>query len=74
MMPNVDDVIAYESGQMDEDEAIEFFQGLINSGAILHLQGSYQRTAQMLMDNGMCLTPSEFAEGERVAAEAAAHG
>ncbi len=65
-----DQIFAYENGEMDEQEAIEFFQGLINTGTAWELQGAYGRTARMLILNGMCLTASEYAEGERVANEA----
>lgn len=73
MMPNVNDIISYENGEMTEDEAIEFFQGMINSGVVWQLQGAYGRTANHLIANNICLSASEFIEGEKVAAEAA-HG
>ena len=69
-MPNVNDIIDYENGEMDEARAIEFFQGMINSGVVWQLQGSYGRTAQMLIDNDICLTASEYAAGQQVAEEA----
>jgi aspartate-semialdehyde dehydrogenase len=47
-------IIAYESGELDEDAVIELFQHLIDTRKILHLQGSYQRTAQALIANGTC--------------------
>lgn len=68
-MPNVNDIIAYENGEMDEAEAIEFFQGMIVSGVVWQLQGSYGRTAKMLIDNDICLTASEFIESQKVAEE-----
>ncbi len=68
-MPNITDIIDYESGEMDEERAVDFFQGMINSGIVWQLQGAYGRTAHMLIENGMCLTASEFAAGERVANE-----
>ena len=68
-MPNVSNIIAYENGEMDEESAIEFFQGMINSGVVWELQGSYGRTAKMLIDNGMCLTASEYNEAQRVSQE-----
>lgn len=48
----VTDIMNYEEGKMPEDEVIPFFQRLVQTGAIWHLQGSYQRTAQMLIDAG----------------------
>jgi hypothetical protein len=48
----VDDIIRYESGEMDETEAIAFFGRLVSSGTIMVLQGSYQRGALALMRDG----------------------
>ena len=70
VMPSVNDVIAYENGEMDESEAIEFFQGMINSGVVWQLQGAYGRTAMSLIEVGACLSASDFAEDERVSNEA----
>ena len=53
-MPHVDKIMAYEAGEMTEDEVIEFFQGLIDSGLCWQLQGHYGRTAQSLIENGYC--------------------
>lgn len=49
----VNKIIAYENGEMDETEVIEFFTDLITSGAIYHLQGSYQRMAHDLVRAGL---------------------
>jgi hypothetical protein len=49
----VDKVIAYESDEMDEDEMIEFFQELVDSGAAWTLQGHYGRTAMALIERGL---------------------
>lgn len=46
-------IIAYESGELDEDEMIDLFQDLISSGTIYHLQGHYGRTAQSFIDAGL---------------------
>jgi len=70
MMPNVNDIIDFENGEMDEERAIEFFQGMINSGVVWQLQGSYGRTAMALIEGGHCLTASEYAAGQQVAEEA----
>ena len=52
---DIDKIIAYENGQLDEDETIELFQGLIDSGAAWTLQGHYGRTATALIDAGHCI-------------------
>ena len=48
MMPNVNDVIRFENGEMDEDEVYEFLSGLVESGVIFQLQGFYGRAAAAL--------------------------
>ena len=51
--PNlVDQIIQFESGEMEEDEVIDFFQTLVDTGMAWTLQGSYGRTAQSLIDAG----------------------
>jgi hypothetical protein len=51
-------IMRYESGEMDGDEMVAFFQELIDSGFAWELQGSYGRTAQHLIDTGLC-TPKQ---------------
>jgi hypothetical protein len=45
-------MIAYEGGEMDEEEVVEFFQELLDRRLINSLQGSYQRTAALLLELG----------------------
>ena len=49
----VDDIMDYESGQMDDERFIAFFQKLVDCGAAWTLQGSYGRTAQDLLEQGL---------------------
>jgi hypothetical protein len=49
----VDRIIDYESGLMEEQEAVEFFQDLVDSGLAWTLQGHYGRTASRLIDAGL---------------------
>lgn len=49
----VDLIFAYENGEMDEEEVIDFFQRLLDTGIINHLQGSYQRMAMEFMRSGL---------------------
>ncbi len=53
----VTDIMNYEEGKMDEDEVIPFFQRLVDTGVIWHLQGAYQRAAQNLIDRGEISIP-----------------
>ena len=62
-MPNVNDIIAYENGDMQEEEMIQFFQGLIDSGAAWTLQGHYGRMAQNLIEDGVCTLPEDNEDG-----------
>lgn len=48
----VDDIVRYESGEMPETEAVAFFGRLVETGTIMHLQGSYQRGALALIRDG----------------------
>lgn len=47
-------IVAYESGEMNEDAVIELFQHLIDTGMAWSLQGSYGRTATALINAGHC--------------------
>ena len=52
-------IMDFESGQITDDEKIiEGFQYLIDSGTINGLQGSYQRAAASLINQGLC-TPAK---------------
>lgn len=50
-------VMAFESGDLDEDAIIEGFQHLIDSGTVWSLQGTYGRTALALIEGGLCTNP-----------------
>lgn len=47
-------IIDFEQGEMEsEDEVLDFFQDLINTGMAWRLQGSYGRMAASLIDQGL---------------------
>lgn len=50
-------IIAYENGGLDEDEVIELFQHLVDSGLAWSLQGSYWRMAMALIEAGEVIEP-----------------
>ena len=54
-MDQVSQIMAFESGELDEDQTIELFQSLINSGLAWQLQGSYGRMASELIRSGYCV-------------------
>ena len=51
---SVDQLVAYEDGDLDIDETIELFQALIDTGLAWQLQGHYGRVAKSLLDDGYC--------------------
>jgi hypothetical protein len=48
----VDRMAAYEAGEMNEEETVEFFQELLDRRMINSLQGTYQRIAALLLELG----------------------
>jgi hypothetical protein len=55
----VDAIIALESGALGTAETIELFSQLIKTGVIHSLQGSYQRMAQQMIDDGVLSSDGE---------------
>jgi hypothetical protein len=49
----MDQIIAYENGDLDEDGTVELFQYLVDSGLAWSLQGSYGRMAMRLIEAGL---------------------
>ncbi len=50
----VDNIMAWESGELDNEATIKFFQYLIDTGQAWTLQGCYGRTARGLIKAGYC--------------------
>lgn len=50
---DVDSIIRYEEGEMNDDETIVFFQKLVDSGMAWKLQGSYGRAAEAMINDGL---------------------
>jgi hypothetical protein len=57
-MDEVSSIIAFESGELEEDDVISLFQRLLDSGLVWSLQGSYGRMATALIEEGL-ITPSQ---------------
>ncbi len=51
-----DKIIAYETGELTDQETIELFQELIDNGMAWSLQGHYGRTATAMLKHGLCKT------------------
>jgi len=45
-------IIAFESGELDQEATVELFQHLVKTGLAWSLQGSYGRTARALIKAG----------------------
>ena len=56
---NVSFIMAFESGELTEDEVVAGFQDGINSGLVWRLQGSYGRMAVRLIEAGLCSPKGE---------------
>ena len=58
--PSVETLIAYEQGELDGQQTIDFFAGLIRSGMAYRLQGSYGRAADFFVRNGIISDTGEI--------------
>lgn len=54
----VDKIIAFEQDELTDDEVVELFQHLIDTGQVWHLQGAYGRGAIRLIRSGLCSAPT----------------
>jgi hypothetical protein len=50
-------IMAFEGGEVSEEELVEGFQHLIDTGQAWTLQGFYGRTAAALIEAGLCSDP-----------------
>ena len=58
-MTEIDDIMAFEGGEMSEKDMIKMFQRMVNTGAVWKLQGSYGRQAQSLLEAGLIKYPTK---------------
>jgi hypothetical protein len=49
----VDRLIAYDEGQITDDQEVAFFEHLVETGTCWQLQGHYQRVAATLIEAGL---------------------
>ena len=46
-------IVAYEQGDLTDEQTFQLFQELVDSGLIMNLQGHYQRLAAQLLEAGL---------------------
>ena len=51
-MNKIDMIIAYESGELSNNDTLKLFAELIKTGQCWSLQGHYGRTASALIEDG----------------------
>ena len=49
----IDKIIAYEQGELSDEETLELFQTLVDNGMAWILQGSYGRQAMAFLEAGL---------------------
>jgi len=54
-------IISYEEGLLSEEETVDLFQYLLDTGMCWTLQGHYGRTAVRLIDAGLIIRPGRAA-------------
>ena len=59
----IGNLCAFESGDLDEKETLDLFQELVNTGMAWTLQGSYGRTAKLLIDEGLISDGPKISDG-----------
>ena len=58
-MDVVGQIMAFEQGELNNEEVFALFQFLLDSGMIYSLQGSYQRMAEELILAGKVEVPNQ---------------
>ena len=56
-------LVAFEEGHLSDEETIELFQHLVDTGLAWSLQGFYGRTAAVLIEKGYITSKKETSEG-----------
>lgn len=69
----VNKIMQYEDGEMDQEEIVDFFQELIDTGTIHSLQGNYGRMAQHLIQQGLCHPKGRAASSHTATGEMGMH-
>jgi hypothetical protein len=56
----IDKIIAYETGELSDNEVLELFSQLVKNGMAWTLQGCYGRQAETLIDSGYLSAKGEI--------------
>lgn len=56
----INDIIAYENGDLDEEGVLALFAELIRTGSAWRMQGSYGRMAQAMIEGGFITSDGEI--------------
>lgn len=70
IMPDVGQIMAYESGELDAAATLELFAQLIASGMAWKLQGGYGRAARHMIEAGYITRAGDITDAGRDACEA----
>jgi hypothetical protein len=52
-------IIEYEEGKLNDEQTIELFQHLLDTGMCWSLQGHYGRTAMAMLEAGLLIPPKK---------------
>jgi hypothetical protein len=52
-------IVEYENGELNQQQTIQLFQELCDSGMIMNLQGHYGRLAYQLWESGLITLDKE---------------
>ena len=52
---DVDEIIAFEQGDLSKQGEAKFLQKIINDGSVWSLQGTYGRHAMAAIEQGLCI-------------------
>jgi hypothetical protein len=58
--PVAENIIAYESGELEENDILVLFSELVKNGMAWSLQGCYGRTARALIETGYISNSGEI--------------
>jgi len=57
---DLDLLMAYQGGPLSDEDTVELFQNLINSGLAWRLGSKFSRMAQHFLDSGQCQLPLDW--------------